>query len=64
MILNNMLTVLEQRVTQGKHCNPDTSSWPSLKENCPYHQSGIYCGLHDEIIGNNKICELNENSMR
>ena len=58
-----MITIiehLESEIPKGKHCNPDTSPWPKLDLNCPYHKGGICCDLHEENVGNDKVCEINE----
>ncbi len=54
---------LAKEIPKGKHCNPDTSAFPKWgkdSDDCPYHACGIYCNLHEEMVGNNKICEINE----
>ncbi len=58
--MKTIIEDLKEQIPHGKHCNPDTSLWPNLDNNCPYHQVGIYCSLHEENVGNNKICEINE----
>jgi hypothetical protein len=51
---------LESEIPAGDHCNPDTSPWPSLKDNCRYHTVGIFCTVLDTIVGNRKECGINE----
>jgi len=50
---------LESKIPAGKNCNPDTSRWPNLDKDCPYHRIGIFCALQEEMVGNDKMCEIN-----
>jgi len=58
--MKTIIEALEEQIPHGKHCNPDTSPWPSMENNCPYHHVGIHCALYEENVGNDKICEINE----
>ena len=58
--MKTIIQALEEKIPHGKHCNSDTSNWPSKGKNCPYHKVGIYCDLLEEIVGNKKECGINE----
>tara|TARA_B100001964_G_C14240746_1_gene604876 strand:- start:72 stop:257 length:186 start_codon:yes stop_codon:yes gene_type:complete len=59
--MKTIIEKLEEEIPHGKHCNPDTSRFPRMKDNCPYNIVAIYCNLHEEMKDNNiKICGINE----
>lgn len=57
--METITEALSKEIPKGDYCNPDTSKFPKWgrdSKDCPYHKVGIYCGLHDEMVGNDKIC--------
>jgi len=60
--MKTVIEALEEIIPIGKHCNPDTSyspDWGKESQDCPFHDCGIYCSLHEEMVGNIKCCEIN-----
>jgi len=54
---------LSKEIPNGNYCNPDNSPFPKWginSKDCPYHKVGIYCDLHEEMVGNDKICGINQ----
>lgn len=60
--METITEALSKEIPEGDYCNPDTSpfpKWGTDSEDCPYHNQGIYCDLHEEMVGNDKICGIN-----